>query len=312
MARLDDVSVGQVYQALLPGHAFEHYSKELCLIPQDRFATWNGGAQDNPTWRMTAAMRDVPADVLDAVEAEVRARGPIAVADLASRGRVKPSDWSGWKGTPKMATLAVKVLWRQCRIVICGRQGRGKVVDVPDRALPSSKALPFSKTVLVDRVVAAGLLSEVTGPHWSMLNDVRKSPLVDELIEEGVLERIRIDGDRRSYLVRSGALEQSFPEDDGRMRILGPLDSMLWDRKLIAHVFDVAYVWEVYKPAAKRQYGWYVVPLLHKGKLVGRLEARFADGKLRVDNVWPEADGLDESALKQALDRHERLLQPAN
>jgi uncharacterized protein YcaQ len=145
-----------------------------------------------------------------------------------------------------------------------------------------------------------------------MLKAVRKSPLVDELIEEGVLERIRIDGDRRSYLVRVGTLDESFPEDDGRMRILGPLDSMLWDRKLVAHIFGFEYVWEVYKPAAKRKYGWYVVPVLHQGKLVGRLEARFADGKLRVDNVWPEAGVLDESALKKALDRHERLLQPAN
>ncbi|MFT6143856.1 MAG: hypothetical protein ACJATT_001739 [Myxococcota bacterium] len=312
MARLDDVTVGQVYRALLPGHAFEHYSKELCLIPQDRFATWHGGAQDNPTWRMTQRMRDISADVLDAVEAEIHARGPVAVADLASRGRVTPSDWSGWKGTPKMATLAVKVLWRQCRIVICGRQGRGKVVDVPERALPSSKALPFNKTVLVDRAIAAGLLSEVSGPHWSMLNEVRKSPLVDELIDDGLLERICIDGDRRTYLMASGALERSFPDDDGRMRILGPLDSMLWDRKLVAHVFGFEYVWEVYKPSAKRQYGWYVVPLLHKGQLVGRLEARFVDGKLRVDDVWPEADGLDEIALKHALARHERLLQGAN
>ena len=309
MARLDDVSVGQVYQALLPGHAFEHYSKELCLIPQDRFGTWHGGAQDNPTWRTTAQMRQVPAEVLDAIEAEVRARGPIAVADLAPRGRVTPTDWSGWKGTSKMATLAVKVLWRQCRLVVCGRQGRGKVVDVPDRALPSSQALPFNQTVLVDRVVAAGMLSEVTGPHWSMLYDVRKSALVDELIADDVLQRVRIEGDRRNYLVTSGALEQSFPDDDGRMRILGPLDSMLWDRKLVLHVFGFEYVWEVYKPAAKRQYGWYVVPLLHNGQLVGRLEARFADGQLRIDNVWPEAGGLDEAALKRALDRHERLLQ---
>jgi uncharacterized protein YcaQ len=97
------------------------------------------------------------------------------------------------------------------------------------------------------------------------------------------------------------------------MRILGPLDPLLWDRALVKHVFGFDYVWEVYKPAAQRRWGWYVCPLLHRGRLVGRIDARFAahdgTGVLRVDRRWVE-DGveLDEGAYRACLDRHQAAL----
>src|SRR5690606_1279467 len=149
----------------------EHFSKERCLLPADRFPTWRDAARATPWWRSSERMRKLPPGVLDAVYDEVARRGPVAVADLAERGRTAPLDYSGWKGTPKLATLAVQVLWRQCRVVVCGREGRGKVVDVPERALPqhTGPGEDFARRVLLDRVRAAGLLGTHSGPHWSML-----------------------------------------------------------------------------------------------------------------------------------------------
>ena len=89
------------------------------------------------------------------------------------------------------------------------------------------------------------------------------------------------------------------------MRIIGPLDSCIWDRKLTSHAFGFDYVWEVYKPAATRRYGWYVNPIMHAGALVGRLEARVEDGVLVVANLWAEPGRrLDRRALRAALARH--------
>lgn len=306
MARVDGLSPGDVYDALLPGHAFEHFSKERCLLPAHRFPTWRDAARATPWWRSSARMRKLPTGVLDAVYDEIARRGPIAVADLAERGRTEPLDYSGWKGTPKLATLAVQVLWRQCRIVVCGREGRGKVVDIPGRALPEhdGPGLDFDRTVLLDRVRAAGLLSTLSGPHWSMLYDVRQGALVDELLAEGTLLDVQIEGSRRHYLTTPDILHTPVGDDDGRLRLLGPLDPMLWDRKLVHHAFDFEYVWEVYKPAAKRRWGWYVVPLLHCGELVGRLEAHREDGRVVVDTLWEERPGsVDRDALQAALAR---------
>jgi uncharacterized protein YcaQ len=89
------------------------------------------------------------------------------------------------------------------------------------------------------------------------------------------------------------------------MRILGPLDPLLWDRDLVRTVFEFEYRWEVYKPANERRWGWYVVPLLHRGLLVGRLEGRAVGTTLAIERVWRERGAdFDEDALDAALDRH--------
>jgi uncharacterized protein YcaQ len=125
------------------------------------------------------------------------------------------------------------------------------------------------------------------------------------LIAEGLLEEVQLPGPRRAWLAPRDFLERAAGEPDDRMRILGPLDALLWDRTLIERAFGFKYVWEVYKPAEKRQYGWYVCPLLHRGQLVGRIEARVVDEQLQVDRRWVE-DGvaLDEDAYQACLERH--------
>ena len=117
---------------------------------------------------------------------------------------------------------------------------------------------------------------------WSMLSSVRTSPLIDEMIEAGELIDVMIEDSPRRYLAVPSFLDARARYDD-QVRILGPLDPLLWDRDLIRHVFDFDYVWEVYKPAHLRKWGWYVCPLLHRDRLIGRLDAQ--SGKL-----WFEKD----------------------
>jgi hypothetical protein len=205
--------------------------------------------------------------------------------------------------------MALEVLWTRCQVVVCGRAQGGKVYDVPHRALPRVAQAPaggdFARWALLERVEAAGLLGRHGGPHWSILSDVRTTELPDTLVREGVLEEVALPGSPRRYLAPAGFRERDFPEPDGRMRILGPLDPVLWDRGLVRLAFGFDYVWEVYKPAAQRQWGWYVCPLLHRGALVGRLEARVREDTLQVDNLWREKGvRLDDAALDEALARH--------
>ena len=142
---------------------------------------------------------------------------------------------------------------------------------------------------------------------WSMLRDVRTSPLVDEMLESGELIDVAIEGSPRRYLAVPSFFETKRVTYDGRVRILGPLDPLLWDRDLIRHAFAFDYVWEVYKPAPQRRWGWYVCPLLQRDRLIGRVEARVEDGKLVVANLWLESDDADRAAIDVALERHAQL-----
>ena len=313
MARVPGLKKGEIYARLLPGHAFEHFAKERCLLPASAFPYYRDQAAETPWWRLSDRLKRLPPSLLDEVLVEVRERGPVTAAELADRGRVEAIDWNGWKGTAKAATMALEVLWLRCAVVVCARRGRHKVYDVPSRALPAvaclEPAMAFGRWALLERVEAAGLLATAGGPWWSMLGPVRKSELPRRLVEEGVLELLTVAGSRRSYLAPAGILDRSLPRHDGKLRILGPLDPLIWDRKLVQLAFGFEYVWEVYKPAAKRRWGYYVCPLLHRGRLVGRLEAQMDGPRLVVDRLWPEeGQVLDEDALAQALARHEGAL----
>jgi uncharacterized protein len=136
-----------------------------------------------------------------------------------------------------------------------------------------------------------------------MLGGVRTSPLVEQMIEEGELADVTIEGSPRHYLAAPSFLKTKPARYDDRVRILGPLDPLMWDRNLVRHVFDFEYVWEVYKPAQQRRWGWYVCPLLQRDALIGRIDARVDGNALVVKKLWLEGDA-DVDAIRAALERH--------
>jgi uncharacterized protein YcaQ len=310
LARVDEVAKGELWRHTLPGHAFEHFAKERCLLPARAFPHYRDQAAETPWWRLGERLQKLPPGVIDAVRAEIDARGPISASELEDRGRVVPMDWSGWKGTSRAASMAIEVLWTRCEIVVAARRGREKLWDVPARALPEHHAAEvpkgaFASWALLERVEAAGLLGRKGGPWWSMLGDVRTNGSIEAHIADDMLEEVAIEGLRCRYLAPVGFLDRKIIPPDDRMRILGPLDPILWDRELVKNVFGFEYVWEVYKPAGERRWGWYVMPLYHRGQLVGRLEGRTADKTLVIDRVWREKEReFDEDALDAALERH--------
>ena len=142
-----------------------------------------------------------------------------------------------------------------------------------------------------------------------MLSEARTDKTVERLLAEGSIEAVSIEGIKRPYLAPAGFRECKVEKPDGVMRILGPLDPVLWDRALVRDLFGFDYVWEVYKPKAERKYGWYVCPLYHRGLLVGRIEAKVEGTNngsvLVVDRLWRESGaGFDEDAFDDALERH--------
>jgi uncharacterized protein YcaQ len=239
-----------------------------------------------------------------AVLDEIREHGPISARDLTDHGGVEPLDWSGWKGTGKATSMALEILWTRCDIVVTGRTDSGvKIYDVPERALGilEEPDEPFARWAIRERAHAAGLLTRAGGSMWSMLSAMRTSPIVDEMIADGTLVEVTIEDSSRRYLAVPAFLDTPRPRYDNRVRILGPLDPLIWDRGLVRDVFDFEYVWEVYKPASQRKWGWYVCPLLYRDQLIGRVDARVDGDVLIVKKLWLD----DEDApVAEALERH--------
>lgn len=322
LARVEGIGRGDVYRHLLPGHAFEHFAKERCLLPASAFPWYRAHlAVEAPWWSHGERLRRLPPGVVEKVLEEVRARGPVTADDLADHGRVEPLDWSGWRGTPRAAKMALEVLYTRCEVVVAGRGPRGKVYDVPERALAAVAGIDphrgrrseaerlraFHRWALLERVEAAGLLSRAGGATWSMLAGARRDGTVEALLAEGAIEEVRVAGSTRTYLAPRGFASRRHPPADGRVRLLGPLDPLLWDRALVKHAFGFEYTWEVYRPPALRRFGWYVCPLLQGDALVARMDAAIDRGALRVRALWVERGAaLDDAALARCLERHAR------
>jgi len=135
---------------------------------------------------------------------------------------------------------------------------------------------------------------------------------VDALVADGVLERVRVDDGGTPVLVRAGA--DSEPARPAAAVLLSPFDNLLWDRAFTRRVFGFDHVIEVYKPAPQRQFGYYVLPLLWRDRIVGRadLKSERNEGTLVVKAFHLErgvrrSAALDE-ALERALDRLRRVV----
>ena len=307
IARVKGASRGSAYRSLYPGHAFEHFAKERCILPASAFPYYRDRAVETPWWRHSERMKRLDRGLVDAVLAEVSERGPVTARQLEHRGKVEPIDWSGWKSTSSATKLALDILWTRCDVVIAGKRGREKLFDVPARALPSVADVratgDFESWALRERVEAAGLLAKNGGPWWSMISDVRTGPVPGQMVDAGELEDVVVAG--RAYLAPKGFLERPSPRIDDEMRILGPLDPVVWNRALVRDVFAFDYIWEVYKPAEQRRWGWYVSPLYHRGWLVGRIEGAVNGTTLVISRLWREpGHTFDEDALDRALERH--------
>jgi hypothetical protein len=120
----------------------------------------------------------------------------------------------------------------------------------------------------------------------------------------------------KRYVVRDDIkLLQAPPEPPPSVAFLAPYDALVWDRKLLGSLFDFDYVWELYVPPHKRRWGWYVLPIVFRDRLVGRIEPRIdtAKGAVQILAAWWEdgfeprrAEGFVE-AMREALGSYLRF-----
>jgi uncharacterized protein YcaQ len=295
------------------GRIFEYWAHEACLIPVEEWPLFRSRMTHYHPWR-----GDVVAEhpeLAEEVRAAIRERGPLTSRDFEGKGGGGMWNW-------KPAKQILESLWNAGEIVIAGRvSGFQRLYDLAERVIPTEVlAAPVPDASTRDReltlraVRSRGALTEAgIVEHWRLRGGTaRIRPHVEALIADGVLERVRVDDDGADVLVPAGTdLDPPMPT---AAALLSPFDNLLWDRPFARRVLGFDHVIEVYKRAHERQFGYYVLPLLWRDRIVGRadLKSERGEGELVVKAFHRErgvrASGALDDAFERALDRLRRVI----
>ena len=197
---------------------------------------------------------------------ELEDRGPLRSRDLEDQSS---RSWRsrGWTNQRNL-TQMLEYLSAQGRIAVAGRAGNERLWDIADRLLPTdSPRLTLEEATRIRarrRLRALGIVRTVRS---------------EESREQGV--EVRIEGVRGTWRAEPELLDRPF---EGRTALLSPFDRLVYDRAVIQALWDFEYRLEIYVPVEKRRWGYYVLPVLHGSRLVGRVDAR-ADHKAGVLRV---------------------------
>jgi uncharacterized protein len=281
---------------------FEHWTHDASAIPvrwyphwRHRFVRYDRRMRSNTWWRQRIGENP------DALLAEVRDRiereGPLLSADFEHDG--ESGGWWAWK--PQKAAL--EHLWRTGTLAVARRVNFNKVYDLTERVLPEACALPapeqdehvaWACSTAIERLGAA-TPSELAA-FWGAVALAEARAWCDRAAALGAIEPVVIESEdggkpRRAFAVTDWRerLERA-PAPPGRMRLLSPFEPVIRDRARTRRLFNFEYTFEAFVPAAKRRYGYYVMPMLERDRLVGRADLKLhrADGRLEVRGLWWE------------------------
>lgn len=232
----------------------------------------------------------------------------------------QPSDANlqivGWTGSaPKEDKRTLKLLWHQGKLGISDRRHFRCVYDLAERVYPTGEvasATDYEDSWLLVALSGCGLAPEshlvnyMTAPELSAVK--RKQVIARNLKKKQIVE-VRVEGHPGAWYGLPHHLHRidRAQEAEGTT-LISPFDSLLWQRRRAKDLLDFEYKVEIYVPAAKRQFGYYVLPILHRGRLVGRLDPKLhrdrgQSGELEIKAIYLEAGVRRSKALDRGLRR---------
>lgn len=279
---------------------FEYWAHEASLLPLDLhpLLRWRMERADRGILK-SAGMRRFATERRGEAMAlldRIRSDGPLAASDVES-SRTGWWEWSGAKAALEWLFYAGHVT------TSTRRRGFERVYDVPERVLPSDildQPTPDEATAqagLVERAARAlGVATATELRDYFRLAPADTTAAIARLLEEGVLRPVSIDGSPLAYIHR----EAKRPRRIESQALLAPFDPLIWERARAERLFGFRYRIEIYVPAEKRRYGYYVLPFLLNERIVARVDLK-ADrerGRLLVRSCHLEPGAPGDTILR--------------
>lgn len=281
------------------GEVVEYWVHEASLIPVDHRRRFRVRMK-SPKWGLDRVERQHPGFVAEVLH-QVTANGPIQPSDLTDPGD-SSGPWWGWK----KGKIALEHLFATGVVTTAARPNFVRLYDLTERVIGPERATlpdPDPFEALLETVEEAarchgvGMMRDLADYHRIPNGDTQKA--LDVLVTRGVVEEVEVEGWRAPAYLHTGAVA---PRSIRGSTLLSPFDPVVWCRPRVERLFDFRYRIEIYVPAERRVHGYYVLPFLLDGELVGRVDLK-TDRKtstLRVKSAWSE-DGIDRERVASRL-----------
>lgn len=246
-------------------HAFEYWSHAACILPIEEwphFAFRRRAYRARPHWNHA-----LPDGTYDQVIKQLRTEGPLTATDLG--GAKKTSEWWDWSGTK----VAVERALMYGEVVCTERRGWKRVYDLAERAVPDTLLHDeLDDAECLRRLVRLAGQSLGVGTRADIADYHRlRGEQVDAVIADSGLVPVAVEGWGKPAWADPAALETA-PRGRHRTTLLSPFDSLVWERARTERIFGFTHRLEAYTPKAKRIHGYFAMPVLAGGRLVGRVD----------------------------------------
>ena len=305
-ARLGDYPPEWLDEALERGEIAECWAHEASFVPAADYPlqdAWRHRRGHHWAYRHARRVRQEHAAAMDALLARIAAHGPVRASDFAGPERGGAGWWS-WK--PEKRWL--EAWFALGELMVLRRERFQRVYELsarvrsgwpqPATAVPDDEAA-LRRHFVLDAVRALGVVPARWIADYHRLRPQVTDRELQPWVAEGALREVRVKGWEAPAYVHpdhDAALDAAAA---GRLRathtaVLSPFDPLVWDRQRALGMFGFDYALECYTPAPKRRFGYFVLPILHRGALVGRLDAKAhrAEGVFEVKALFLE-DGLE-------------------
>jgi uncharacterized protein YcaQ len=295
---LDQVAWSQGRQRKL----FEYWGHEASLLPVELYPLmrWRmqRASQGEGIYQQLAKFgREEQATIARVLQA-VRDQGALGAGSLSTR-QERAGPWWDWSAEKH----ALEWLFAAGEVTVSGRRGFERLYDLPERVLPSSiinhpdiREADAQRGLLLRAITALGVGTEKDIRDYFRQDPAPAKAGLAELMEEGAIEKVQVQGWKQPAYVLP---QLKVPRKITASALLSPFDSLIWERARTERLFDFHYRLEIYTPAHKRVYGYYVLPFLHNERIAARVDLRAerAAGRLAVHAVHEEEPGLDEEGM---------------
>ncbi|GLC86903.1 winged helix-turn-helix domain-containing protein [Lysinibacillus piscis] len=255
------------------------------------------------------------------VRATIQNQGAISLDDIKLDGDFSWQSAIHWSGGNNPSRSVLEQMYSTGELIVHHKKGTRKYYDLAKKHIqsdllnapePLANELEHYKWRVLRRIGAVGLLWNRASDAWLNiwgLKAVERNEVFRQLLDEDGIVPISVEQikDTLYCLVEDLPLIEAArknPKPKVRCEFIAPLDNLIWDRKLIQALFGFDYTWEIYTPASKRKFGYYVLPLLYGERFVGRVEV-IVERKIStlvIKNIWYENDVTLTEPLQIALD----------